>query len=512
MSRLSKISFFLSGLSLVCFVIARFLLGGWIPAFYIVLGAFAVFLVIPFVKDFAFFRDFFTTKTTKHGMNMGAMILLVVVGLVLINILAVRKYKVWDFSEAKQNSLSEQSVQIAKSLKEDLRVRFFYKKGAEGNDQNRRAFRELLQRYQDVNDKISLDFIEVDERPDLASEYGVTKGSGVVFIDYRGRRNRVENIEEQAITNAMIKVTRERDYKVYFTEGHGELDLSDAKDPAGGNALKMMLENNSYVVTTHPLITNQKIPEDADVLVIAGPRQTFSDGEITGLKEYLKRGGRLVLALEPGANTGLEALLKDAGLSLGNNYVLNLVNTYFGKGINQGPTVATNFSTVHEITKPFGRSQAVTFLYPQAILRDKIPDGLTAEDLVKTDAESAAFPSLRITGEGKQGPHTLAMLVEGQWPGSTENKKKARVLVIGDADFISNRMLFRNLNRDLFLNTLASLTDSHELVSIAPREVSATQLVLTPTKFSLYLWIFIIPFPFLLLGTSAWLWVRRRYA
>ena len=77
---------------------------------------------------------------------------------------------------------------------------------------------------------------------------------------------------------------------------------------------------------------------------------------------------------------------------------------------------------------------------------------------------------------------------------------------------MTNQMLYQNLNRDLVLNSIAALAKEENLISITPKEPQATQLVLTETKFSIFLFGFIIPFPLLLLGISIGLYTKRRNA
>ncbi len=143
---------------------------------------------------------------------------------------------------------------------------------------------------------MQLDFIEVNESPDISKEYGVDKGSGVVFLDYKGRRNRIEKIDEQEFTSALVKVTREANKTLYFTVGHGEKSLNENREGLGLGSLKVMLENNRYTVKELSLIQNAKIPSDADVIVIAGPIQGFQDFEITALENFLKAGGSFVFS------------------------------------------------------------------------------------------------------------------------------------------------------------------------------------------------------------------------
>nr|BFD67922.1 Gldg family protein [Bdellovibrio sp. HAGR004] len=511
MSKLGKISFLFAGISLVAMIITRYLLGEWVPFCWLSLGMAVLFLIVGLAKDRGFFKEFFTMKTTKEGMSMGVLILLTLALLIVVNYIGVRHTKTWDFSLAQTNTLSDQSIKLVKSLDSDLKVYFFYKKGVEGNEENRRLFRELIKKYQDQSSRIQLDFVEVNERPDLSQEFGVDKGSGVVFLDYKGRRNRIEKIDEQDFTSALVKVTREKNKTVYFTVGHGEKNLNDNKEGLGLGSLKSLLENNRYLVKELPLIQNPKIPEDADVIVIAGPVQGFQSFEIEALENYLKGGGSLLLALESQNSAGLEKLTSKMGLQLGNNYILNQVETVMGRGINQGPTLGVIFSMNNKITKPFGRSEATLFRFPQSLKKVESVKGIVVDELVSTAPNAMAFPSLQIKGEGVEDAYALVDEVSGKW-GGDENAKDFTAIVAGDVDFLTNQMLYQNLNRDLVLNSIAALAKEENLISITPKEPMATQMLMTETKFGVFLFAFIIPLPILLLGTSIGLWLRRRNA
>ncbi|MDG0817969.1 GldG family protein [Bdellovibrio svalbardensis] len=508
MSKLGKISLLFSGLSLTSMVIIRSMLGDWVPFCWVALGLSIFFLGLTLYWDRRFLKEFLTMKTTKEGMSMGVLIALMLALLIVVNYLGVKHYATWDFSTAHTNTLADQSIKLVKSLDSDLKVLFFYKKGVEGNEDNRRMFRELIKKYQDQNPRVLLEFVEANERPDLAKEYGVDKGSGVVFLDYKGRRNRIEKIDEQEFTSAMVKVTRTQNKNIYFTVGHGEKSLEDAKEGLGLNALKVMLENNRYTVKTLPLIQTTKVPDDADVVVVAGPIQGFQDFEITALEDYLKRGGSLFLAIESQNSAGLEKLVKKLGIELQNNYVVNVVETVLGKGVNQGPTSAPIFAPMNQITKGFGQNEVTLYRYPQALKHTPV-EGMTVDELVKTAPNSVAFPTLSLKGDGPQGSYALVDEVTGKWQA---DGKEFRVIVAGDVDFMTNQMLYQNLNRDLVLNSVAALAKEENLISITAKEPQSTQLLLTETKFSVFLFAFIIPFPILLLGVSIGLWVKRRNA
>ncbi|HWU41926.1 MAG TPA: GldG family protein [Bdellovibrio sp.] len=511
MSKLGKISFLFAGLSLVVMSMTRYLIGEWLPFCWVALFMAIFFAGFTIFWDRHFFKEFVSMKTTKEGMSMGVLIALMIGVLIAVNYLGVRHVFTWDFSTAQTNTLADQSVKLAKALDSDLKVLFFYKKGVEGNEENRRLFRELIKKYQDASPKIQLDFVEVNERPDLAKEYGVDKGSGVVFLDYKGRRNRIEKIDEQEFTSALVKVTRTKDKNIYFVVGHGEKNLEEAKEGLGLNALKVMLENNRYIVKTLPLIQAPKVPDDADVVIVAGPVQNFQETEIIALENYLKRGGSLFLALESQNNVGLEKLVKKVGLEMQDNYVMNVVETVLGRGVAQGPTAAPIFSSTNQITKGFGQSEFTLFRFPQSIKIVSTVQGINVDELAKTVPTAESYDNLAFKGDGKPGSYSIADEATGKWLGD-EKAPSFSLFVVGDVDFMTNQMLYQNLNRDLVLNSIAALAKEETLISITAKEPQATQLVMTDTKFSIFLFAFIIPFPILLLGTSIGLYVRRRNA
>jgi ABC-type uncharacterized transport system involved in gliding motility auxiliary subunit len=513
MSKLGKIYYLMAGISLVCFALFRFLLGTWVPFLWVCLGLLTLFLGLAWWKDRSFYRDFFSMKTTKQGMSMGGMIATTLVLLIAVNFIAVRKYKTFDFSAAKINTLSDQSVKLLGQLQDELKVLYFYQKGTEGVEENRHAFIEIMKKYQDQSSAVKLEFVDVNERPDLTEKYGVTKNNGIVFLEYKGRKSQIQKIDEQEITSALVKVTREKDKSIYITLGHGERDLEDGKEASGAQFLKQLLEGNRYTVKPLNLINSPKVPEDADVVMIVGPTQSFMDAEVTALENYLKAGGSLVIAVEPKIKHNLGRILADVGAVLKDNYLVNFMDTPIGRAVNPQGTAGSIFSPTQQITKPFGKSQVTVFRLPQEVGQaEKLPAGISAEALVRTSDKTMAFSDTKFQGEGKIGSYALAQIFTGHLAGVDEKSPAMSVVLFGNSDFMSNQLLYQNLNRDLVLNTVASLVKEENLISISPKEVGITKMQITPTQFTMFVFAFILPLPLAFLALSIALWFRRRYA
>ncbi len=511
MDRLSKLSFVFASISLASFAIVFFLFGQWVPFLWIPLGLCVFFIGLGLFKARHTLKEFFFLKTTKHGLNMGVLVLLVLVFLVTINFISVRNYKTWDFSKEKVNSLSEQSVKLLKELDADLSVKFFYQNGAEAVEETKRAFRDLMRKYQDVSSHVKLDFIEVNERPDLAEAYQVNKGGGLVFLEYKGKKNKIEKIDEQEITSALVKVTRTTDKVIYFTVGHGEYSLEQAREARGLGALKSLLEGNNYVVKEWAISSEPKLPSDAAAVIIAGPTQGFVDYEVRSLEQYIKSGGNLFVALESGVNVNLNPLLQSIGIKLRGDYIASILQTPFGSMVSPDTLLTSNFSTKSQITKPFNK-QNVRFRFAQGIEKlEPLPAGITYEDVVKTNEQTMSYGDKSFKGEGRPGSYTIVSEVQGRLPGMDEKAKEFKAIVSGDADILGNDLLYQNLNRDLILNSIAFLSSEENLISIAPREIGMTQFKMGRGDMLAMLSLIIVLAIFLS-GSGITIWLKRRNA
>lgn len=515
MSAKGKLFFMLAIASLVSLGGLFFALQVWMPFMWLALAAALLGVFGWLYVDRALVVDFFTMKTTKHGVNMGAMIMISLLLLVTVNFFSARHHTSFDFSSGRVNSLSEQSKQIITGLDSELKVMFFYKTGAENADTNKKIFRELVKHYQDISNKISFVVAEMNERPTLAAEYGANRGTGEAFIEYKGQKNRIENYNEQDFTNAIIKVTRKSKKNVYFLQGHAERSIDDEKSELSLFGFRQLLEKNSYEVKKLSLAVSGAVPDDAHVLIIAGPAQQFQSSEIIALESFLEKGGSLLLMLEEKETLGLSDLLKKLGLELESHFVYSVMNTTVGKVVNsQAATVVAEYSTSNEITKLFTGNQMTLFRNPHSLKVADTTEKIKPEIIAKTPVSSVALANMDspdYTGEPRS--FNLGVMVKGTLNASTQ---EFRVVVFSDADFVSNILLHQNLNKDLALNSVSSLAKETDLISISPREPLASKMLVSPPEFSQFFKFTVVglflPLPFVFMILSIVLWHRRRHA
>ncbi len=182
------------------------------------------------------------------------------------------------------------------------------------------------------------------------------------------------------------------------------------------------LENKNYSVKPLNLLVDGKIPEDARVIVIAGPTKPVSQEEVKLLKEFTNKGGSLIVMEDPTALTSFgtesdplaEMLSTDWGIHFDNDVVIDLNSAQ--------PTIATAtyYDASHPVTVnmnnlvsfyPFTRSLSVT----------DPANGATITPLVRTNERSWGETDFASLSQGGQvgrdntettGPLTLAVAGE----------------------------------------------------------------------------------------------------
>lgn len=515
MSKKAKLFLTMSILSFLALAGIFFALKVWMPFMWFVIAPAIIGIIGWLAVDFKAIKEFFGMKTTKQGLNMGAIILIALFFLSVVNYLGARHYATFDFSTNHLNTLSDQSKKILKALDTDLEVKFFYKNGADKVDENRKAFRELIKRYEDESPRVHFEMIEMNERAKLSQDFGANKGTGEAFIQYKGNKNRIENYTEQDFTNAVIKLTRTTKKNIFFLEGHGERNVDSEKDETSLYGFKQLLQKNSYAVQTFSFSTTPQVPSNVDALIIADPKQSFQDFEVKAIEDYLERGGTLMLALDSQIPTGLQKVTTKLGIELASYYVFNVFDTPMGPVVNaQSPTVGVQYSATSEITRVFGAAQMTVFRQPHAFILTPTNDRMHADVLVKTPDNSVALKNLDSADYmGKPQAYDLAVEVKGQY-GSSE--KQFSVVAFADTDFMSNILLYQNLNRDLALNSVASLAKEVDLIAVTPKEAQSTKLSLSPPEFAQFFKFTVfgifVPLPFVFMMISLVLWFKRRHA
>jgi ABC-type uncharacterized transport system involved in gliding motility auxiliary subunit len=483
----------------------------------VVLGA--VLLVIYLVFGLENLRTLVGSRSTRYGASAAIYSLLFVALVVGLNYLGIRHHKQWDVTEASVYTLSPQSKKVADALTDTLVLTAFTDGGTNPQLQT------VLDGYRDAAPgKVETRMLDPDKEPSLAEQMKITTVPSV-NIQFGKESFVVTQPSEETITNGIIRVTRPGKKLVYFTEGFGEASFQDPQDPKGFASAKLALEQENYEVKPLLLPSVEQVPDDASVVVLAGPTRPLTDAAIAALEAYLKRGGHLLALVGPRIGGGkLGAFLATWGVKVGDDIVIDREVRLF-EGPRLGVVPLSRTYGTHPITQGF-RDFTV---YPQTASVEPAAEGkkgLQATSLVKTSESSWAESDIdgvfvqgvaTLDDKDRKGPVSIAVAVTANLKdmGFTppEGVTDARLVVFGTPLFVDNQQLAQSqLNGDLFLNAVGWLVGQGELVSIRSRSVRASRADLTPAQAArvFYLSVFIIPQ--LLIALGIWVWWRRRTA
>jgi ABC-type uncharacterized transport system involved in gliding motility auxiliary subunit len=480
----------------------RLAYGGWHAALWVPLVLGSVLLMAGLAKDWRNILSFFTMRTTKHGLNMGAVIVIALIGLTCVNILAVRYNKKFDWTSEQLNSLSDQSIKAVQALQQETQLVLLYRNDEQGGESIQKSVKDLALMYRSASNKITFTSHNAIVDPASAQQYDYSAGPFALFAQQGDRKLKIDQPTEEGVTQALIKLTRAQKKTVYFVTGHGERDL-DATDADGLSFLISELRINYDVKPLTLYASNNKVPGDAAAIAIIRPMQQYLDPEIHGLREYVQTtGGRLLIAIDPGMKQNLSGLVRSFGIDFHNDYVIDLRS----QTIKMGPAtvLGTNYPDPSEITKAFPEGAFSLFHIASSLSKSPdAPSDSKVTSLIATDARTMATGELGQVTYKPNGPHTLAMVA---------SSGKSEVIVFSDSDFLSNRLVQQNLNNDLALNTFSDLANDKDLISIRPRAAKGTRLEMSRQNFNVYIFLVLIPLPLLMFLFGGFMWWRRRSA
>ncbi len=509
MSRVGKVLFG-SGIFVVLLgLLARLFYGEWDQSIYVLIFLGLVIFFTAIGKDFKFHREVMAMRTTKNGLSLGVTVIIVMTLLVFINYIGVQRNVKWDLTADKINSLSDQTVTLLKNLNEEVEFRAFFRPGANPQeDAMREAYENLIKMYQAENSKVKWFVYDPFKRKDLAEKYKIMT-TGEIVVSVGDKQSTVSDVSEQVFTNALIKLTRNTK-NVYSLTGHGERDLEEAGQN-GIQQYKKYLTDEGYKLSSLSLAAIGKVPADAAVVMILGPTQAYSESETKALRDYLSKGGKIFLALDPGTRSNLGKLSSEMGIEFQNLYILDYYGQMVMKSANY--SLGLQYSGTHEVTSKIKKVQTI---FPIASPLRRAPGDHTAivtDELIMTE-QSAVTTKEATDGEAGKGEakqqFTLAMAAKGKINAAATQEFSA--VVVGDSDFISNQLIdVLGANRDLAMNIMASLSNDAEMISIRPKATQGDPMIWTSVQNGGLVFV-IGMIPMLMYMCSMFVWWRRRGA
>ena len=285
----------------------------------------------------------------RIGLNVVVQIVLILFLAAMVNSLAFKHYKRWDFSRDQKYALSDKTKRFLDTLKGKMRITVFFSP----NTPITADLQNLLTEYQYAG-KGKIDVEQIDPERNLSrakelfDKYKVVTDESLLVLDYDGRNKTVKASEmadvdqsgmafgegprvaafkgEQAITSAMIDLVEGKKKTLVTSRGHKEPALSAPTSPI--TLLKTFIENENIKFQELNLLDQPAIPADVKAVMIVGPQYDFSDREMQVLRDFWDKQGRILALVDPAANTPrLRAFLDELGVKVNDDRLMVFLRT-----------------------------------------------------------------------------------------------------------------------------------------------------------------------------------------
>jgi len=420
-----------------------------------------------------------------------------------------------DITQANRNILTQGSVNVLKQMKAPVNITVYATKDdASSGDVFRKGIVDFVARYQRDKKDIRLKFINPSEEPKLAQDAGV-KVDGEVVVEYQ---KRVEHITppfaEQEFTNLLVRLSRTNQQAVMYLDGHGERNLIGVKNHDLGEFGKQ-LETKGFKFANPDLTIAQAVPSNGAMLVVASPQVDISEIEAQKIKAYLEAGGNLLWLLDDNDFKGMQNVADYLGLQVSPGVVLDMASAQYGA---DARVAFASLYGEHPITTNF----MLRTLFPEshevsAVGNDE--NGWKVSKLVEV-APNGWLSSAKLAKGAKpvfnektdkRGPINIGVALERIY-----GKKGQRVVVMGNANFLSNTFITNGGNLDLGVNIVNWLAGDDNLITIQPMPLKDINVSIPDTdQGRLVAWTvfhsfqYFIPLGFMIAGLYFW-WKRRR--
>ncbi len=413
-----------------------------------------------------------------------------------------------DLSANQRNSLSAETIRLVKSLQHPVEITIFISP----INENREVLERLFERYQYQQPLVEFRSLNPDLTPDLLRQYDI-RTDGEVLIEYQGRSEKISQVSEAKVTNAIQRLVRVGDRWLVFLQGHGERNpYSESNHDFSVFASK--LAGHGFTIENLTLTQTNSIPQNTDVLVIASPQVALLPGEIELIQEYIERGGSLLWLADTGQTIDSMELISDQltieflpGVIVDPNaQILGLNRIDFA--------LVANYPR-HPVTQGIDSLS----LFPQAQALEFYGETNTWQQrsfLLSSDAswnETGSISGEVFKGDNDDetpGPLDIGMTLSASHEPDDAAQFEQRIAIVGDADFLSNRYLGNGSNLEIGLNLMNWLSHDDNLISISPPAAPDTRLELSQTQQIIIGLGFLLLLPLSLFGSGLTIWLKRR--
>ncbi|NTX04806.1 Gldg family protein [Myxococcus sp. CA040A] len=380
----------------------------------------------------------------------------------------------WDLSYFRTAKPGDSTRKVVRGLNEPLQVTLFFPPANEVGEAVRQYFQDLSVESPEL---LNVERLDQAVEPARARTLGVHNNGTVVVargerkepftvgLELDRARGQLQRLDQEVQRRLLTVAKPQR--VVYFTAGHGERAETrpvpgEMPQPSVAQFKELLRAQNVDVRSLGVAEgLGREVPRDAGALVVVGATRDFLPEELAAVREYLERGGRLWVALEP-EGPRFEKLLEPLGLKYAGTPLAN-DQVYFRTTRQQsdrGNLGAATFSSHPSVTSlsAMGGQSPVAFLGAGALDQvQPLPNGVMHDISVRAHGATFADANGNFTPDAGETRRTWPLVVAVEQPAAA-GKESMRAVVMADADVVSDVVLSNMGNAYLAVDTLRWLT------------------------------------------------------
>jgi hypothetical protein len=500
-----KISFLLVSIIIFIFAIIAFLFN----------NNFGIYSITHLILSLMFFILFLRKKDrtfqidrliSSQNLKQIFFFLIILLLIIFANLLAFDSSWRVDFTEQKIFSLSNESINVLKSLEKTTKITV----QAPLKPEHRQNLIDLLEQIKKQKPAL-INYLVFDSQshPEEINRIKLGKGENV-FIEYGDSSTKLSSPSESQIVSALNKLQKDKIDTFYYITGHGEPSLNEI-GPNGFYKFKEAIEVGGKKIKNLVLAENRHIPIDTKALLITAPESSYTPEEIKAIDDYLYDGGKALFFLEPNSFQ-FSVLLEKRGIKSVPAIMVDRMQKIFGSNENSFQIVTKSFGA-HISLKTLRDTDLTSFYYTLPLVLDndfvknKLLTALVLAPKTSWGETSGIEDISSMTLDNNDFTDNLVLSVafEGL-PNKYQNK--TRIVVFGDSSWVNNQNIDLFANRKLLEQVSGWLVGNISKIESSDKSYRKSVILLSNQELS-SMFMFSLIIPELLLILAVYLWSRR---
>lgn len=485
-------------------------------------------------------------KTTNRIRFLNTFIQIVLTASLILglNFLSSKHYLRFELSPHRHSSLSPETIAYLKKINQpvDIFIIIPHWDYSNNNKPNPIAedILELISNFKEaaiypenlsIRTELINPYIETQRLKEIASKYTIHKENAIIFASgnksqqisandlyIHTQDGQIEFKGEQVFISSLLYLTQPKRQKIYFIQGHGEMQTTDVSPSRGLSEFAHFLESLNFDIAPLHLTQTISVPDDAHLVILSSPQTPLMPIEVAQLRSYLStHKGQLLAFIDPHFEHGLDRLFSDWGLLSENLPIIDpatSTHTPTGNLIlrNYAHHPITDFLLDQELPLLAGLSRPVR-PNPQASIDEKLSTTALISSSPSSWAERhfiQSSPSEFNTASDLQGPLPIATIAERTINSELGiNVPGGRLIVFGNSDLLSNSHFNALGNKILFQNVINYTLDRFDLLHITPKKIQKYQLSFSK-KTILHIVLALSSFPLVVACAAIFVYLIRR--